>query len=221
MPGTPKISRSPSDEHEFYTLGQKPFEHFVRALHEAQPNILATHLYGPDGQTQFGADHVAYHRTDGTPYLEVGQSKAYRRFGRKDVAAAAKAFLDHWETHWRTKDVRRFILFVGCAIKSREAHDEIIEQTRAFAALGVAFAVWDSNSIYDHLGSAPAAVRTHLGQEWYEKLFGEPTGPLTGLQRDLQTGDFGAITVASYVARLNQAESAEVIELRSGPRGCA
>lgn len=61
-------------------------------------------------------------------------------------------------------------------------------------------------------------VRTHLGQEWYKKLFGEPVGPLTGLKKDLQRGDLGALRVAAYVSRLNQAESAEVVELRRQAR---
>ncbi|MEJ7927932.1 hypothetical protein WG908_14350 [Sphingobium sp. AN641] len=212
-----KVSRNPSDEHEFHTMGSRPFEHFVRALHEAQPSILTAYLYGPDGQGQFGADHIAP-RNDGTADIEIGQSKAYRQFGQTAVREAADAFVDHWEAEWRSKQVKRFILFVGCAIKSRQAADEIVAQTQRFATLGVEFLVWDANAIYDRLSAAPHVVRTHLGQEWYEKLFGEPVGPLTGLQQDLQRGDMGAFRVAVYVSRLNQAESAEVIELRRRAR---
>lgn len=214
----PKVPENPSDEHDFHVLGSRRFEHLVRALHEAQPDIFATHLYGPDGQTQFGADHVAYHRSHPAPFLEVGQSKACRRFVAGDLRKAAKEFTDHWETHWRGKDVRRFILFVACAIKSQSAHDEIVKLTRSFAGLGVEFAVWDANAIYDRLGAAPGVVRGHLGQGWYSKLFGEPVGPLTGLQRDLQKGDKGAFVVGGFVARLNQAEAAEITELRRRAR---
>ena len=210
----PKVSRSASDEHEFYTLGSRPFERFACALHAMQPDIQGAYLYGPDGQPQFGADHVAFHRGHPAPWLEVGQSKAYRSFGPAQVRKAAKDFTDHWHTHWAGRDVRRFILFVGCAIKSREATDEIIRLTVAFAALGVELQVWDAGAIYDHLSGAPAVVRTHLGQDWYSKLFGEPVGPLTGLVRNLQRGDQDALVVGGYVARLNQAESAELVELR-------
>src|SRR6186997_1073949 len=114
-----KLSRNASDEHEFYTLNSRPFEHFVRALHEAQPGLYNSYAYGPDGQTQFGADHIVHRGPKGEDGLEVGQSKAYRRFGPADLTKAAQAFLDHWETQWRPKDVRKFVLFVGCAIKSR------------------------------------------------------------------------------------------------------
>lgn len=212
-----KVSRTASDEHEFHTLGSRPFEHFARALHEAQPGILSTNLYGPDGQGQFGADHIAF-RTEGTHSLEVGQSKAHRTFGPSDLRKAADAFLEHWDDHWHAKDVKRFIIFVGCVIKSRQAADEIITLTRRFADHSIEFVVWDASGIYDRLGAAPDVVRTHLGQDWYEKLFGEPVGPLTGLQRDLQRGDFGALNVAAFVGRLSQAESAEIKELRRRAR---
>ncbi|HWV52424.1 hypothetical protein [Pseudorhodoplanes sp.] len=104
----------------------------MRALHEAQPGILSTNLYGPDGQGQFGADHIAF-RTEGVHSLEVGQSKAHRTFGPSDLRNAADAFLENWDDHWHAKDVKRFILFVGCVIKSRQAADEIITLTRRFA----------------------------------------------------------------------------------------
>ncbi len=103
---------------------------------------------------------------------------------------------------------------MGCAIKNREAADKIIELTARFSALGVAFHVWDANGIYDRLRGAPSVVRTHLGQAWYAHLFGEPAGPLTGLHRELQTGDLAALRVQGYVARLNQAEAAEIAEWR-------
>ena len=214
----PRVSRSASDEHEFHTLGSRPFEHFVRALHEAQPDIYGSQLYGPDGQPQFGADHIAFHRAEPAPWLEVGQSKAHRTFGPAKLREAAKDFTDHWDAHWRERDVRRFILFIGCSIKSRAAADEIIALTAEFAELGVELQVWDANTIYDRLPAAPAVVRAHLGQDWYSKLIGEPVGPLTGLMRDLQRGDQGALVVGGYVGRLNQAETAELVELRRRSR---
>lgn len=212
-----KPPRNASDEHEFYTLTQKPFEHFARALHEAQPDILSTIHYGPDGQKQFGADHIAF-RSGTDTATEVGQSKAMRNFGPRDIVAAADAFLNHWLLHWSAKNVKRFILFVGCAIKSQKAADAIIEQRARFLKHDVEFIVWDANAIYDRLGSAPQVVRIHLDQIWYAKLFGETAGPLTGLQQDLQRGDFSALSVAGYVTRLNAAEDAEILELKRRAR---
>lgn len=214
MVRAPRQKTSASDEHRFYELGSKAFEHFARALHETQEKILGTHLYGPDGQAQFGIDHIAFYKDQNGSAVEVGQSKAERRFTAGDLEAVAKAFLDHWDDHWKDKNVRKFVLFVGCAIKSREATDKIIELTNRFAQHGIDFAVWDSNGIYDRLRGAPAVVRAHLGQDWYTQLFGEPVGPLTGLHRELQTGDLGALRVQGYVARLNQAETGEISEWR-------
>ncbi len=214
-PTYPRLSQNPQDEHAFWELGSRRFEQFARALHAAQPDILSTNLYGPDGQEQFGVDHIAFHRHDPAPYLEVGQSKAERRFGQSDIRAAADKFLKHWDSHWHEKDVRRFILFVGCSIKSRQASDEIIAQTQKFAALGIQFSVWDSSQIYDRLPGANVAVRTYLGQVWYERIFGKPTGPLTGLQQALERGwDLSAVSLQHYVTRLNQAETGEIAELK-------
>lgn len=219
QPSYPKLSQNPQDEHAFWELGSRRFEQFARALHAAQPDILSTNLYGPDGQEQFGADHIAFHRHDPAPYLEVGQSKAERRFGQSDIRAAAGKFIEHWDSHWREKDVRHFILFVGCAIKSRQASDEIIVQTQRFAALGIQLSVWDSSEIYDRLPGANVAVRTYLGQDWYERIFGKPTGPLTGLQQALERGwDLSAVSLQHYVTRLNQAEAGEIAELKRRAR---
>ncbi|WMS41831.1 hypothetical protein RDV64_17420 [Acuticoccus sp. MNP-M23] len=219
LPSYPKVSQNPQDEHSFWELGSRRFEQFARALHEAQPEILSTNLYGPDGQEQFGADHIAFHRHDPAPYLEVGQAKAERRFGPIGIRAAAGRFLKHWDSHWREKDVRHFILFVGCSIKSRQASDEIIAQTQNFAALGIQFSVWDSSQIYDRLPGANVAVRAYLGQNWYERIFGKPTGPLTGLQQALERGwDLSAVSLQHYVTRLNQAETGEIAELKRRAR---
>ena len=219
QPSYPRLRQNPQDEHPFWELGSRRFEHFARALHASQPEILSTRLYGPDGQEQFGADHIAFHRHDPAPYLEVGQSKAERRFGPSDIRKASEKFLDNWENHWREKDVRHFILFVGCAIKSRAATDEIIAQTQKFAALGIQFSVWDSSEIYDRLPGANVAVRTYLGQDWYERIFGKPTGPLTGLQQALERGwDLSAVSLQHYVTRLNQAETGELAELKRRAR---
>jgi hypothetical protein len=212
------LPESAADEHDFWKLGPRRFEHLARALHGAQPGIFGDSLYGPDGQIQFGADHVAHRRTSSGPELEVGQSKAYRRFTPQQVRTAADQFLEHWDVHWSGKNVRRFILFVGCAIKSRAAHDEILTQVARFDELGIEFVVWDANAIYDRLAGAPTVVRGHLDQGWYERLFGPQVGPLTGLQKDLQLGDFGAANVAAYVGQLNLAQSALVDELKRSIR---
>jgi hypothetical protein len=216
-PAYPKVPMHPSDEHDFHVLGPRGFEEFARALHEAQPGIQGTLLYAPDAK-QFGADHVAFHRGDHMPWLEIGQSKAHKTFSASQIRRAAKDFTDHWETHWQPKNVRRFILFVGCTIKSQQAADAIIELTAEFAGRGLEFSVWAANAIYDRLSSAQGVVRAHLGQDWYSKLFGEPAGPLTGLVRDLESGNRSALEVMGIVGRLNQAESAEIAELRRRAR---
>ncbi|KTF67839.1 MULTISPECIES: HTH domain-containing protein [unclassified Sphingomonas] len=218
-PQKPRLSANPESDHAFYELGPRRFEHFARALHETEPHIFGTSLYAPDGQEQFGIDHVAFYRGPEGHHLQVGQAKAEKKFGSSDIREAADKFLQYWESHWRDRNVQRFVLFVGCNIKSRQAADEIIAQTARFLALGITFEVWSAATIYDHLPGAPAAVRNYLGQDWYEKIFGKPTGPLDGLLRDLESGiNLGALRLQDFVSRLNQAESAEIKELKRRAR---
>lgn len=94
----PRLSINPESDHAFHELGSRRFEHFARALHTSQPGIFGANLYAPDGQEQFGIDHVAFRRDDGGTSLEVGQAKAEKRFSADDIRKAADKFLFHWDT---------------------------------------------------------------------------------------------------------------------------
>jgi hypothetical protein len=207
-----RLSRNPGDEHEFWDLGRSSFEEFALALHASDLQVFNANMYAPDGQAQFGADHYAYRRVDGQAVLEVGQSKAEREFGAAKIRKAADKFLGHWVDQWQPKKVRRFILIVGCKIKSGKAAEEIIAQTERFAEMGVEFELWDATGIYHRLGGAPNAVRTYLDNDWYEKIFGTSGGPLTALARDLARNDHGAQQVVAVVGRLNEAETTQIAE---------
>lgn len=211
----PKVLIKASDEHEFYSLEQRSFEHFASALHEAQPGILYAKVYAPDGQKQFGIDHVAYRKdANGTSVLEVGQSKAYRSFKPSDLTKATTKFLENWETKWRSLNVRKLIIFVGCVIKSGKTDDLLITETARFAKLGIDLELWDAWRIYGRLSGAPQVVSTYLGREYHAKLFGDSSAPFADLQRELLRGDMSGKRAVGLVARLNQAESAELKELK-------
>ena len=211
----PKILPKASDEHEFYSLEQKPFEHFAAALHGAQPGILYAKVYAPDGQAQFGIDHVAFARaTDGRSVLEVGQSKAYRRFLPSDLIKATKKFLENWESRWRPMNVRKLIIFVGCVIKSGKTDDALIAETARFASLGIELELWDAWRIYSRLPDAPQVVSTYLGRDYHVKMFGDSSAPFADLQRELLRGDMAGQRAMGLIARLNQAETAELKELK-------
>lgn len=211
----PRILNKASDEHEFHSLDQKPFEHFAAALHEAQPDMLSATLYAPDGQRQYGIDHVVFTRdAEGRSVLEVGQSKAYKRFSAADLVKATDKFLKNWESRWRAMNVRKLIVFVGCVVKNGRTHDALIREVARFADLGIELELWDAWKIYTRLTSAPQVVSVHLGRDYHAKLFGDASAPFADLQRELLRGDMGGQRAMGMIARLNQAETAELAELK-------
>lgn len=211
----PRILNKASDEHEFHSLDQKPFEHFVAALHEAQPGMLSATVYAPDGQRQYGIDHVVFARdAQGRSVLEVGQSKAYRTFTASDLIKATDKFLENWEDRWCPMKVRKLIVFVGCVVKSGKTHDALIKEVARFAELGIELELWDAWKLHGKLASAPQVVSVHLGRDYHAKLFGDASAPFADLQRELLRGDMSGQRAMGMIARLNQAETAEIAELK-------
>jgi hypothetical protein len=206
-----KVARNPTDNHDFYTLGSKVFEQFCCDLHRHEEGVVSTNLYAPDGQKQFGIDHVAF-RSDGN--VEVGQSKAYQRCSPAQITKAANEFLEHVGTKWQDKRVTKFILFVACAVKSAKACDEIVAQAARFKELGIDFALYSEQEIYTRLSSAQGVVRTYLGQEFVEKLFGKSGAHFAELMQQVISGNSQALQTTGIISRLNQASSNEVLELR-------
>jgi tetratricopeptide (TPR) repeat protein len=210
-----KVARNPTDNHDFHTLGSKVFEQFCCDLHRHEDGVVSTNLYAPDGQKQFGIDHVAF-RSDGN--VEVGQSKAYQRCLPAQITKAADEFLEHVGTKWQDKRVTKFILFVACAVKSAKACDEILAQAARFKDLGIDFALYSEQEIYARLSSAQGVVRTYLGHEFVEKLFGKPGAHFVELTQQVISGNSQALQTTGILSRLNQASSHEVLELRRKAR---
>lgn len=210
-----KAARNPTDNHDFHTLGSKVFEQFCCDLHRHEEGVVSTNLYAPDGQKQFGIDHVAF-RSDGN--VEVGQSKAYQRCLPAQITKAADEFIEHVGSKWQDKRVTKFILFVACPVKSAKACDEIVVQAARFKKLGLDFALYSEQEIYARLSSAQGVVRTYLGQEFVEKLFGKPGAHFAELTQQVISGNTQALHTTGILSRLNQASSHEVLELRRKAR---
>ena len=198
-------------DHSFVAMPKERFEHFAMALHEAQPDVLSAHLYAPDGQTQFGVDHLAYHHEGG---VEAGQAKRVKKVRQADIRKWACEFLDHWNDHWHDKGVTLFRLFVAVPVKNRMAHDEIVAQRRAFQKLGLGFELWDANAIHRRLAGAKQVVRYYLGQDAYDQLFGRPVGPFSELAAQMDAGSRGAFTASAIARELHVGSTAELAELR-------
>jgi len=210
------MGRANPDHQLFQDLGQKKFESFSLALHEASEGLSGGRLYAPDGE-QFGIDHIV-NRGPGQG-IEVGQSKDYATFSRAQITSAADAFMAHWETRWRGLDVKRFILFTACEVKAVTAADEVLKQQRRFGRLGLSFELWDAARILEKLAAAPQIIRRHLGERAHEQLFGKTGNPLDGLTTAIASGDRAALDATLIVSRLGSAEQARLEAWQRRVRG--
>ena len=188
------LIRNPDVHQSFAEMSKERFEHFAAAMHEAQGEIRFANLYAPDGQKQFGVDHLAY-RKDGK--IEAGQAKRYKRVTEGNVRSWANDFLKHWETHWKSKNIVMFRFFFACAVKNRKANDELIAQQKEFAKMGIELEWWDANDIFRKLPEAKQAVRLYLGQEDYNRIFGPPTGPFASLAAQMDSGSPNAFALSA------------------------
>lgn len=171
-----------ADSPPFYRMAKQNFQPFCRDLLQRQPGVATCDVYGVNGQSQHGIDLLAHRdRGDG---VEVGECKCHERFGADDIREAADRFVAYW-AHWRTRDVRRFILLVACDVERTEAQDEILTQRERFRALGVEYEVWSAAAIRERLRPHRDLVARYLSptDHWIEAICnpgvaapGPPTG---------------------------------------------
>lgn len=123
----------------FSELPSGHFEEMTRALHSNEPDIKSARLYKTQRQRQFGIDVLAECR-DGR--VEVSSCKCYGKLAKGEIATFSDDFLEHWESHWKDKGVRRFILTSAAYVHSDQREAEVKEQKRRFAEYGITYEVW-------------------------------------------------------------------------------
>lgn len=207
MKKSSSFTRNPASHQSFTDMPKEQFEHFSAAMHEAEPEIRFASLYAPDGQRQFGVDHLAY-RKDGK--IEAGQAKRYKRVTAGNIRTWADDFLNHWDSHWKKKNIVVFRFFFACAVKNRQANDELIVQKGLFDKLGIELQWSDANNIFRKLPEAKQVVRSFLGQEDYNRIFGPPTGPFSLLAAQMESGSRSAFVMSSIAKAFHESSSQQL-----------
>ena len=123
-------------------LGEYLFQDFCRDLFAREPDIKKCDVYGERRQPQRGIDLKAL-RKDGA--REVGQCKRFKVIYPHQIRKASEEFFKHWD-YWKSKDVRRFILFVACKTDSTKLDEQIEEEAARFNKKKIAYEVW--NQVY-------------------------------------------------------------------------
>ena len=163
-------------------IGEERFQDFCKELLAKDPTISTADIYGLRGQTQFGIDIRAV-RINGEG-LDLGQCKAYRKITAPQIKKASQAFLDHWETKWKEKNVKRFILFVACPLTRTELQDQVDEETKVFKQIGVIYEAWSNSTISQKIQPHLGVAQRYLADPWPERLCGGPS--TLGLKESLE-----------------------------------
>lgn len=167
----PSPNIDPSLPPPLHQIGEYKFQRFVTELHGYEPNIATSSEYGRRGQADHGADVIAT-RT-GANGLEVASCKCQEQTSAAKVVEASTQFLEHWDEHWRTKDIRRFIFATtGQNAASRDVQDQVLVERARFAALGVEYEFWGPNVLITKVRPHRTLATTYLGVPWASQICG-------------------------------------------------
>ena len=152
-------------------MDEYTFQELCCQMMDAEQHIRNADIYGIRGQRQYGIDIIA-RRVEGG--IEVGQVKCVKTFPKSKINQAAMVFMDHWESHWKDKEIKRFILFVACDLTRTEQQDEINEWGVKFGKLGIVFEAWSPRIIQTRLSAHPEIVSRYFepSEYWVKKICG-------------------------------------------------
>lgn len=159
------------------------FEALTRALLDKEPGVTRADLYHTRFDAQYGIDAFA-ETPDG---LIVASAKCYARIKRGDMAKWSLDFLKHWDGHWRTQNVRRFVLVTSAPMHHRKRLEDLKAERNRFAVHGLNYEVWSPNQLLERLRGHHGLVSQYLGF-WFVE-------PLCGVQ-PIDTGDTTAAVLA-------------------------
>lgn len=144
--------------------------------------------------------------------IDVASCKCCRSLRKGQLGAFSDEFLDHWETQWCDKNVRRFVLCVAADVRSQQRRKELRTEVERFKALGVEYDVWAPRQLQEKLRRHSGIVSQYLGEEWVPRLCGRDQ-PASAPQSSDQ-----AILTNAVVAQLNALQTAlsSEVEIRLG-----
>lgn len=163
-------SMNPSDPPPFHQLGAMAFQELCRDIFAMEGGISTCEIYGVSGQLQLGIDLKA--QIQEGYGCEVGQCKCYEDFPPAKIREASDEFLKHID-FWRERQVRRFILFVASPLDRRQQQDEVDQQIKRFAELGIRYEAWSARTLRTKLRDYQDIVlRYTRSREWVEIICG-------------------------------------------------
>jgi hypothetical protein len=212
-----RLSFNPSKPVPFHELDPMPFQELCRDLFEREEGVSTCEVFGINGQFQRGIDLKAQRK--GAYAYEVGQCKCYEEFSPREIRKASEEFLKHLD-YWKEKNVKRFILFVACAMDTTQRLEEIDRQIKAFHELGIEYEVWSARTLRTKLKDHPDIVwRYTRNREWVESICGVAatlnTGGNVGVERgSALVGDVNSARLTVYAEEHSRVIDRRLNEIR-------
>jgi tetratricopeptide (TPR) repeat protein len=190
---------------EFHRLGDERFEEVCCHLLYKEPELEGAELYGRPRQRQFGVDATA-RRKDGSG-IHTLSCKCYKSITKGQIATFSQEFLDHWDDHWSSRGVRRFILCIACNLRSHERQKEIEAERTRFSALGITFEAWGQRQLSYRVHSHPDI------QRWAFEPWNSPISPSAQLTNNPPTASAQILSheVVAQIAQLQATIEGETV----------
>ncbi len=168
------------------TFDWQHLERLTEALLNHEPDVVTASQYGTSRQTQFGIDTKAELKGGG---CDVASCKKYARIDNTHLATWSTEFLDHWESHWKPKQVRRFILSTYASIDSTRVAELADVERKRFAEFGLQYELWGQPQLIEKMRPHRGIVAQFVGTDWVDRLCGpqqhealQPAGSSLGIQ---------------------------------------
>jgi hypothetical protein len=172
----PLPALDPSLPPRFHEMDEYKFQRFVTDLYAYEPDIATSDEYGQRGHSDDGADVIA--RRNGGDGQEVASCKRYERTSAPLIRQWSDEFLEHWDDHWRTEDIRRFVLATTAVnTASRTVQDQISRERARFADLGMLYEVWGPATLVVKVRPYRAVAVTYLNAFWADQICGPAMEP--------------------------------------------
>lgn len=167
------------------TFDWQHLERLTEALLNHEPDVGTASQYGTSRQTQFGIDTKAELKGGG---CDVASCKRQARIGKNDLATWSTDFLDHWDSHWKAKYVRRFILSTTAPVDSTRVVEAADVERLRFAAIGLEYELWGQPQLIEKMRPHRGIVAQFVGTQWVDLICGpqqrealQPAGSSLGI----------------------------------------
>ena len=154
----------------FVGLTPENFERLCLRLARLEGTPDRCRRYGVPGQKQFGID--IYSRLPTGRYCTY-QCKRYVTIATSDIVNAVTMFLGG---KW-AKRSERFVFCMSASADRTQLEETIETETTRLSKAGIAFEVWDAESLSTRLRDHEDIVALFFGPIWAQRFFGRPELP--------------------------------------------